>query len=267
MVEVNLTDGPCGWVIDPAASDCCPAWADYSPATQTRAATMAAVWMWAATGRLYGQCETTVQLCNTPERLPTYRAYPVSAPGGGGWSPYMMDGVWFNGPLGGRSCCTSRCELILPGHVENTAAVIEVIVEGEPLTAGEYQIYDYGTLVRLDGQCWPVCCNAAGDAAIEVTYGRGEPVPLDVRYGAEVMACEFAAACTPGAECRLPRRVSSVTQLGTSVDFADLPGFADPQLGSGLVEVDDIIKARNPYGMTAPVRLTNPNRQRARRPM
>lgn len=267
MVEVNLADGPCGWVIDPAATGCCDAWADYDEAKQLRAAIMGAVWMWAATGRIYGQCETTVDLCRTPERLPTYRAYPVSAPGGGGWSPYLLDGVWFNGPTGASMCCSSRCELRLPGHVENTAAVTEVVVDGVDLEPGDWQVFDYGTLVRLDGQCWPVCCNAAGDAAIEVTYLRGQPVPADVLFGAETMACEFAAACTPGASCRLPRRVSSMTQMGATVDFSQLPGFGDPQLGSGLVEVDDIVKARNPFGMVAPVRLSSPGRPRARRPM
>lgn len=267
MVEVNLADGPCGWIIDPAATGCCPDWANYSEATQLRAAIMGAVWMWAATGKLYGQCETTVQLCRTPERLPTYRAYPVSAPGGGGWSPYLLDGVWFNGPTGGGTCCASRCELRLPGHVENTAAVTEVIVAGVDLEPGDWQIFDYGVLVRTDGQCWPTCCNAAGEAAIEVVYLNGQPVPADVLYGAEVMACEFAAACTPGAKCRLPRRVSSMTQMGTSIDFSQLPDYTVPNLGSGLVEVDDIVKARNPYGMTAPVRLTSPGRPRARRPM
>jgi hypothetical protein len=267
MVEVNLPDGPCGWVIDPAASDCCPDWADYPEAVQQRAADMAAVWMWSATGRIYGQCVTTVQLCNEAERLPTYRAYPVSAPGGGGWSPYMMDGVWFNGPVGGRLCCTSRCEIRLPGHVENTAAVTEVVVDGVDLEPGEWQVFDYGTLVRLDGQCWPVCCTTPGQAAIEVTYGLGQPVPSDVRWGAEIMACEFAAACTPGKECRLDRRVQSLSQMGATIDFAGVPDFTVPNMGSGIVEVDEVIKARNPYGMTAPVRLSNPNRPRARRPM
>jgi hypothetical protein len=35
----------------------------------------------------------------------------------------------------------------------------------------------------------------------------------------------------------------------------------------GIDEVDQVIKVRNPWGMAAPVTLSNPNRARARQPM
>lgn len=270
MVTISDTtgDGPCGWVVEPDTGSCCAeAWADYTPVQQLTAATLAATWMWAATGRKYSQCETIVQLCQTAPPVPTYRAYPVNGLGGAGWAPYLADGVWWNGPVGGRACCRSRCELVLPGHVHDTDAVTEVSVGETVLEPGDYQVFDYGRLVRTDGQCWPTCCNSAtADNAVTVTYLYGWPVPADVTYATNILACEFAAACA-GEECRLPTHVSSMTQMGTSVDFSTLPGPGTPVMAIGITEIDEVVKARNPWGNARPTRLTNPNRAPARRPM
>lgn len=260
-------DGPCGWIIDPAASGCCDGWSGYSDAQKAAATTLAASWMWAATGRRFGQCETVVQVCQSPPPIPTYRAYPVNGLGAPGWAPYLQDGTWWNGPLGGRACCASRCELILPGHVHGTDAVTEVSVGGVVLEPGDYQIFDYMRLVRTDGQCWPTCCNSAtSDNAVTVTYFYGWPVPADVAYAAGILACEFAAACA-GEECRLPSHVSSMTQMGTTVDFSGLPGPGTPVMAIGITEIDEIVKVHNPWGNARPTRLVNPNRPSVRRPM
>lgn len=266
MVEVNIDDGPCGWVIDPAATGCCEAWDEYPPEVQERAAILAATWMWAATGRLYGQCETVIRTCGQRERLGTYRAYPVGPFGSSAWQPYLAGGVWWNAPTGAGACCTSKCELTLPGFVANTAAVTAVTIGETDLEPGDWQVYDHDTLVRTDGLCWPVCCNATGDGAVEITYGRGRLIPGDVLIAADVMACEFAAACT-GAECRLPRSVSSMSQMGVTIDFATLPAPGTPVMGIGIDEVDQVVKARNPWGMAAAPTLSNPNRPLGRQPM
>lgn len=268
MVEVNIDDGPCGWVIDPAVTGCCENWATYTPEQRERGAILAASWMWAATGRLYGQCETDIEVCADRHRLPTYRAYPATGYVGAGFAPYIADGVWWNAPVGAGTCCRDTCELHLPGHVASSAAVLEVTVAGDILDPAAYQVYDHEALMRIDGQCWPVCCNApTSDNAVAITYLRGRPVPPDVKYAADALACEFAAACAGDDACRLPRQVSSMTQMGTTVDFSDLPGVGSPYMAIGIDEVDQVIKARNPYGMTRPVRLTNPNRPPVRRPM
>lgn len=257
---------PCGWVIDPAALGCCDDWADYTPQQQERATILAAAWMWAATGRQYGQCETTIRTCGQRENLGTYRAYPVGAFGTAPWAPYLAGGVWWNAPVGGGLCCADKCEITLPGFVANTAAVIAVTVGDVDLEPGDWQVYDHDTLVRTDGQCWPVCCNATGDGAVEVTYFDGRLIPADVLIAAGVMACEFAAACTDK-PCRLPRQVSSMSQMGVTIDFATLPGPGTPVMAIGIDEVDQVVKARNPWGMAAVPTLSSPNRARARQPM
>jgi hypothetical protein len=267
MVEVNVNDGPCGWTIDPAATGCCDAWADYPEDVQERAAILGATWMWAATGRLYGQCETTIRVCAQRERLGTYRAYPVGPFGSSAWQPYLAGGVWWNAPTGAGACCTAKCELHLPGFVANSDAVSAVIIGETELEPGDWQVYDHDTLVRTDGQCWPVCCNATGDGAVEVTYGRGRLIPADVLIGADVMACEFAAACTPGADCRLPRQVASMSQMGVTIDFATLPAPGSAIMRIGIDEVDQVVAARNPWGMAAAPVLSNPNRPLGRQPM
>lgn len=257
---------PCGWVIDPEQFGCCDDWGTYSPEEQERATVLAAAWMWAATGRLYGQCERTVRTCAQRERLGTYRAYPVGPFGENSWQPYLAGGVWWNAPSGAGLCCASKCELTLPGFVANTAAVTAVSVGGVDLEPGDWQVYDHDTLVRTDGECWPVCCNAAGDGAVEITYFDGRLIPQDVLIAAGVMACEFAAACA-NKPCRLPRQVSSMSQMGVTIDFATLPGPGTPVMAIGIDEVDQVVKARNPWGMAAAPTLSNPNRARARQPM
>lgn len=266
MVTVDIEDGPCGWVIDPAEAGCCDAWEEYSEQQQEAGAVLAAAWMWAATGRQYGQCEVTVQLCAQRHRMPTYRAAPATGAGyPGPWAPYLLDGVWWNAPSGGGLCCSARCELHLPGIVYNTDAIVEVLVAGEAIDPGSYLVFDRESLVRVDGQCWPVCCNAtAEDTAIQVTYLDGIPVPADVVMAANVLACEFAAACA-GGECRLPRQIARMTQFGTTIDFATLPGPGTPVMAVGIDEVDQVVHARNPWGMAMPVGIVNPNRPRPRR--
>jgi hypothetical protein len=259
---------PCGWIIDPAATGCCTGWDDYTDQQQHTGAVLAASWMWAATGRQFGQCEVTVEACTGAGGFPTYEAFPVAyqARSGGGYVPYLMDGVWFNAPAGASWCCDTLCEVRLPGPIYGTAAILEVSTGGTVLEPGDYRVYDGVKLVRTDGQCWPACCNAAAGGALTVNYLLGLPVPDDVSIAANMLACEFAAACS-GGKCRLPRTVSSMTQMGTTVDFSALPAAGIPTMATGIYEIDQVVKTYNPYGLAMPPKLYNPNRPRVRWPM
>lgn len=263
------TTEPCGWSLAPGATGCCTGWDDYTPQQQETATTLASVWMWAATGRIYGQCETLIEVCADVDRLPTWREAPATAyPLGysGLPRPYLAGGVWWNGPAGGGLCCNATCDIHLPGFVETTGSILEVTVAGETLDPAAYQVYDHDTLARIDGQCWPVCCKASADTGVTVHYLDGQTIPLDVRLAAGILACEFAAACA-GDECRLPRRVAQLSQMGTTVSFADLPGPGSLVMALGIDEIDQVVKARNPYAMTQQPQITNPNRRPPRQPV
>ncbi len=262
-----MPDAPCGWDLDPDATGCCTGWEDRTAEQKAAGIELAAAWMWAATGRIYGQCEITIEVCADLGGMPTWReapatGYPIAA--GLGFRPYLSGGVWWNGPAGaGGLCCNAMCELHLPGHVATTEAVLEVTVGGEVIDPDAYRVYDHDTLARVDGQCWPVCCKVISDAGVGITYLDGQTIPGDVRLAGGILACEFAAVCA-GAECRLPRRVAQMTQMGTTVSFADLPAPGSPIMALGIDEIDQVVKTRNPYGLTRPATITSPGRRRPR---
>lgn len=266
-VTVDMAGGPCGWVVDPPATGCCTTWdEDYTDAQRTTGAVLAASFMWAATLRQFGQCEVTVEACAGRPAAPTYEAYPVGYGRHAGWGPYMVEGQWFNGPAGASWCCDTVCELRLPGPINGTAAILEVSTGGVVLEEGDYRVYDGVKLARTDGQCWPSCCNGGSAGAVTVNYMLGLPVPADVQIGLDILACEFAAACAKQ-KCRLPRQVSTMTQMGTTVDFSSLPGPGMPTMATGIYEIDEVIRTYNPYGLASRPKLYNPNRPRVRWPM
>lgn len=257
--------GPCGWVIDPAATGCCTGWEDYTPAQQNTGAVLAASWMWSATLRQFGQCEVIVEACAPRAAPQTYEAFPVGY-GGAAYAPYLVDGQWFNGPAGASWCCAALCELRLPGPIAGTAAILEVSAGGVVLEPGDYRVYDGVKLARADGQCWPSCCVGGSAGAVTVNYLLGLPVPEDVSIAVNILACEFAAACAKG-KCRLPKAVSSMTQMGTTVDFSALPGPGIPTMATGIFEIDEVVRTYNPYGLAQRPKLYNPNQPRVRWPM
>jgi len=269
VVAVDIEGGPCGWVADPPATGCCTGWEEYTPEQQATGAVLAAAFLWAATARQFGQCEVTVEACAGRPARPTYAAYPV-VPGSGrglGWGPYLLDGVWFNGPMGASWCCERVCELRLPGPIYDSAAILEVSAAGEVIPPADYQVYDGVKLVRTDGLCWPSCCNGGiAGAGVTVNYLMGLPVPADLQIALDMLACEFAAACARQ-KCRLPKQVSAMTQMGTTVDFSTLPEAGTPVMATGIFEIDSVIKSYNPYGLAARPKLYNPNRPRVRWPM
>lgn len=265
-----MPDEPCGWDLDPDTTGCCAGWEERTPEQQAAGIALASAWMWAATGRIYGQCEVTIEVCADLSRMPTWNEAPAmgfALAGRGSFRPYLTDGVWWNGPSGaGGLCCNAMCEVHLPGHVATTDAVLEVTVNGEVLDPDAYRVYDHDTLARIDGQCWPVCCKVGTDAALQIVYLDGQIIPGDVRLAGGILACEFAATCA-GAECRLPRRIAQLSQMGTTVSFADLPGPGSPYMALGIDEIDQVVKIRNPYGQTRPPTITNPNRPAPRQPV
>lgn len=258
---------PCGWVISKCGCGSC--WAGYSPEVQQRAQTIAAGVMWAATGRQYGPCPVMVMPCNPPPQEPLYQTFPAALrgyyPGGaaGLMQPVLENGQWFN-RCGPACACTAPCEVSLDGPVHS---VVAVTVDGAPITPTAYEVHDQRLLVRLDGDCWPVCAKYGTEIpGFTVTYLRGLDIPAQVQAGFELLACQMAKACT-GGECGLPPRVTNLTRQGVSVAFEDITQLLNTgggRIRTGIKTVDDIITANNPYGQAEPRRVISPDLPAAR---
>lgn len=248
--------GPCVWTLD---TGCCSIWDTLSPEDQARATAFATDIMWAATGRQFGVCPVEVRPCfNNP-----YNGFGVWWNDGTFW-PYNFNGTWYNAGCGcfGRCCCQPLpyTQAWLPGPV---AGVSEVRVDGNLVDPSAYRIDDNQWLVRQDGDIWPICqdYNKANGltGTWSVTYFRGTAVPASVLAAGGTLACEYAKACV-GQDCRLPGRIQSIIRQGVSITMVDVETVM--RLGyTGLIEVDQIIRAYNPSGLARPLRVYSPDTQ------
>lgn len=242
---------PCDWDIT-VDETCCPDWATLDPAVQQRAITYATKIMWAATGRRYGLCPVVTRPCGNDRRCGECSG--AWFPGVGWMRPYILDGLWRNCGCSCACDCKPRCQITLPGPV---ASVSEVLIDGIVLAASSYRVDDHQYLVRTDGDCWPRCqdynVDVPADGTLQVSYLRGNPVPQDILDAAATLACEFAKSCA-GLACRLPGRISNLTRQGVTVTFTDIDSLLRRGL-TGLVEVDQVIVADNPYALRARPRV------------
>lgn len=249
---------PCSW--DVVTPDCA-GWADYPQDTQDKALWLASTFLWAATGRRYGTCPTTVRPAQNQLQPFRYRAFPVwpgAEPQVGG--PFLFAGRWFNGGLG-VACCGSPCGVTLAGPV---ASVAEVLVDGEVVSPAAYRVdvaQGAYLLVRTDGTCWPICQNFTANEGIglfEVTYDQGVPLPEALAIATGLLACEYAKALTPGQTCALPAKMTRLSRQGVEIEVA--PPVPDDGK-TGIKLVDDTIAALNPGKLKAPPRVMSPDLQ------
>lgn len=235
---------PCGWAVSgcPCGDD---TWAGYSADVRSYAESVAAAIVWAGTGRRYGQCELTVEPCVRLADEPLYVTYPVT---GSPWAAYVESGQWYNACQPDTCSCAGRCEVALEGPT-STADVSAVTVAGVLVDPSAYVVYDGYLLTRIDGECWPTCRDYSNpDTAFTVTYLRGDPIPDHVQQALNRLACELAKSCT-GGDCALPQRVRSLSRQGVDIEFGDLVD-ADGRVSTGLADVDRVIAAENPHGLS-----------------
>lgn len=238
--------GPCNWSLTIDA-DCCPSWATLPVAQQTRAITYATNIMWAATGRRYGLCENVIRPCGLDRVCGSCGSWNSYS---GFLRPFTVDSLWRNCGCGGLCDCAPLCQIKLPSPVAN---VSQVVVDGIIIAASSWRVDDNQWLVRTDGLCWPECQDYDVDVpavgTLQVSYDRGDPIPDAVLDAASTLACEFAKACA-GLPCRLPNRMTTLTRQGVTVSFVDIDRLLARGL-TGIVEVDQIITAFNPYALKA----------------
>lgn len=242
---------------NPAASPfsavLCAAWADEADVPEAvraemaltgsqwaRALTIASEILWALSGRRwYGTgCLEEAYLRSTPPR-PGTGAWPYHESWGdcGCW----LQADWINGYpiaafLGSWSHVEGVYAVRLPRAV--VTAVTSVTINGVPFTS--YNLTRSGWLERLDGKRWDLCSGST-----VVTYHHGEPPPLGGVQAAVTLAIELARDMYAVGKCRLPKRLTTITRQGVTVDIADSLDILDKG-GTGLTSVDLWLRAVNP---------------------
>jgi hypothetical protein len=248
---------PCtpSWPIAPT----CPSWPSISPTTQSYAITLASLVLWSATGRQFGGCPSTIRPCWS-RMEPLYQTWPVGYDGEGYWG--LRGAVGSVVLIGGGCGCSAACQcspsqIALPGPVQS---VTSVQIDGVTLNPTDYLLQG-NYLVRASPNEWPASQNLAlplGQADTwAVTYVVGAPLPAALLNAAGEYACEVAKAMT-GGQCQLPNRVQQVTRQGVTVEYVDTSDYLDKGL-TGLSNVDAVIKALNPHGLPAPLRVLSPD--------
>jgi hypothetical protein len=253
------TMGPCSWILDPTVCD--PDWAGYSDALKTAAIDFATLILWSATGRQFSQCPVTVRPCLNQNNEWGFRWWAD-----GVWYPYIWNGQWFNGFGCG---CWGGCGLHpftqawLPGPI---AGIVNVTIDGVTVDPTAYRVDDAMWLVRQDGNQWPILPNfnlmPGMTGTWSVDYIKGWPPPPALLNAAAILASQYARACTGGA-CRLPGYVTQVIRTGVSINMIN-PSDLLKNGFTGLIEVDQVIRALNPNGLTRRLRVWSPDVERNR---
>lgn len=209
---------------------------------------MSAQIMWAATGRRYGVCTSTVRPCTkgcwtSSASREWWASHTLPIYGGGSmfgaWRPWFACGC-------GDSCSCSTIESFrLPGR---PLSIVSVTIDGVVLNAAKYKLRGRD-LLRVDGLTWPNCQNWGADPGTvgswEVRMSHGQAVPIPIQIASGLYQCELARALTPGMECALPERVTNIVRDGVTVAFMDPLNFLNDGL-TGVPLVDAAILSDNP---------------------
>lgn len=237
------TDSGCAWPVSYAACNDCPdaVMGDDADVWEAMASDLLGRW----TGGVFGLCPVTVRPCRGEcmDRRSTYWGRgPFPWGSGRGWTPYLIDGKWYNAYCGGcgqaAGCgCQRGPSVSLPGPI---VGPVSVKIDGETLDDSAYRV-EGRFLIRTDGEEWPRCQDMdADDDAVgtwSVTYTRGIEVPVGGQVAAGLLACELAKAACGDPSCGLPQRIQSVTRQGVTV--AVLDSFDDIESGrTGIWLID-----------------------------
>lgn len=244
-----MASPPCNWLLD---MDNCATWGDYEPEVQQAAQRAATTILWAATGRRYGLCETTVRPCGIGSPGCSDTVGWV-AEGTDGWIPYAFSNGAYRSLSGS---CAPLCQVWLPGRVDS---IIEVMQDGIIVDPASYRVDDWSWLVRTDGGCWPKVVDlSTDDDVFQVSYMQGTPVPVALLDAAATVACEWAKGLVGDKSCRLPARITSITRQGVSMSALDTDSLSKRGF-VGIQEVDMVIYALNPKGLDSAARVYTPD--------
>jgi hypothetical protein len=238
--------------------------AELDPTVKERSEALAWASLSALTGYRVSMCPVTIRPCLAGCNQGTWYVAPVTdgVSPGSLLQPYISNGKWYNGCGCKTDCsCTTLCEVLLPSEV---GGIEQVWLEGAVLDPSAYRVDNGNRLVRTDGECWPSCQDmnedAEGPSAFSVSYYPGVAPNDLLRYAAGILAAEYYLACS-GRECRLPNGVTTIARAGMTITVNS--NMFD-QGGTGITEVDSIIRIYNPYGLRSRPRVMSPDRPRGR---
>lgn len=232
-------DTPCDWPVSYAG--CSPdgtppePLASMAPSGVQQFEDAATAYLWNWTGKSYGLCDVTVQLCrqDSTAGLSSFNGSgPFRTPYGTiGWlAPVIVQGLWYNvgcGACGDTCRCGGSAPLRLPGPVAGVTSITEA---GEVLDPALYHVEDYSHVVRTDGKRWVAC-------DLKIEYQLGTPVPIGGQLAAGVLAVELAKASCRDNSCQLPTRVQTITRQGVTIAMLD--AFDDIDTGhTGIWIID-----------------------------
>lgn len=233
--------GPCDWPL--VYSDCSETEVNElfqrlgAVSEQVKQAAIDYLWTW--TGRQFGLCEVTVEVCA--------QGCCGGSTGPHGWSP--LPGL--------KACSAKRCDcgadptfLRLPGPINS---VVAVSINGETIDTDGLSVVNGSFVVAPFN--WP---QNTDHGVATITYEKGLEVPPGGQIAAGLLAVEMARSLCEDDNCQLPSRVTSVSRQGIEISMVDtFEGLDKGKTGIWLVDswVMSVQKARRPgkvYSLDTP---------------
>jgi hypothetical protein len=236
----------------------CP---ESSPTVSQTALEVASEILYGLTGRQFaGLCEAVLRPCGSSGGLSSASWSTWSYP----WYPIRQGGAWVNtGPCGchvASDCACSSYPRVDLGRADIQSVEV-VTLEAEVLDAGAYRLDEHRYLTREDGGGWPCCQHLGrplgepGTWSIELTYG--EPAPASLVQATATLATEYVKACVDDETCRLPAQTQTIARQGVTIQLSDPTQYLAAGL-TGIAEVDLIVKALNPAGISRQAVVRSP---------
>ena len=122
-------------------------------------------------------------------------------------------------------------------------SIEEIVINDEAVDPIKYRIDDQKWLVRTDCCSWPMCGCTCDNFTVDFTWGE-DPPQLGVQ-AAIMLAAEMYRGMTPGMNCKLPARLTSITRQGLSFAVIDPMDFMEKGL-TGIYQIDMFLQAYNP---------------------
>lgn len=227
-----------------------PRLAGADPAVLTLMAQVSTEILYALSGRRFGGARYEVLRVLAP---------PGGAAVGAAGGVWSVGEVWDqNGSLrDGLRYCGGASTVVLPG--QPVTQVLNVSIDGTTLDPASYRVDEGRNLIRTNGS-WPVWVDDRRPR-LTITYVYGNQPTDSAKYAALIYATEHALREVGHTECRLPRRVTSITRQGVTATILDPHEFVKDGR-TGIYEVDAFLFSTNPMSVSRKARLFSPQRTR-----